>query len=75
MALNNVHSFSNTGFEHITNSDHTLLQITLYRNGITNTPKKAVAKRRKPRIIFDLKNMDKEKGSNMLKKLNQNLRK
>jgi exonuclease III len=75
MALNNVHSFSNTGFEHITNSDHTLLQVTLYRNGITNTPKKAVAKRRKPRIIFDLKNMDKEKWSKYAQEIESEFKK
>jgi hypothetical protein len=48
-------------FEHITNSDHTLLQIVLYNKNITTSPKKALVRRRKSRTIFDLKKMNQEK--------------
>ena len=48
-------------FEHITNSDYTLLQIVLYNKNITISPKKALVRRRKSRTIFDLKKMNQEK--------------
>ena len=57
----NIHTFKNQDFSHITNSDHTLLQVTIYSNEIIGSTKKAEKKRRKPRTIFDFKNMDKEK--------------
>ena len=61
LAHNNIHSFKNTNFNHITNSDHTLLQITLYKKNITNCIKKAKSNRREKRTIFNLKDMDQEK--------------
>ena len=61
LILNNIHLFSNKDFRHITNSDHTLLQVILYGEEIINIQKKATVNRRKPRTIYDLKGMDKEK--------------
>ena len=55
LALNNIRSFSNKDFNYITNSDHTFLQVTLYKKRLTDSPRKARGKRREPRIIFDLK--------------------
>src|SRR5438477_7691287 len=59
--MNNLYSFNNTDFDHITNSNHTLLQLLLYRKGLVKDPSKAAVKRRGPRTILDLKGMDSEK--------------
>ena len=61
LAMNNLYSFNNTDFDHITNSDHTLLQLSLNRKGLANGPSEAAVKRRGPRTILDLKRMDSEK--------------
>jgi len=61
LVLNNIYLFNNMKFDHITNSNHTLLQIILYRDNITNTSRKSMIKKRKPRTIFDFKKMDQEK--------------
>ena len=61
LATNNLFSFNNIAFNHITNSDHTLLQLLLYKKNITNCPSEARTKRRGPRSIFDFKKMDDEK--------------
>src|SRR5436305_12006625 len=59
--MNNLYSFNNIDFDHITNSDHTLLQLSFYRKGLTNGPSKAAVKRRGPRTILDFKGIDSEK--------------
>ena len=75
LAYNNIHSFKNTNFNHITNSNHTLLQITLYKNNITNCTKKAKSNRRERRTIFNLKDMDQEKWSSYSKRVDDDLEK
>ena len=61
LTLNNIYSFNNTEFNHITNSNHTLLQVKLIKNGLTNSAKQASINRRETKTISNLKAMDKEK--------------
>src|SRR5438552_18697954 len=57
----NIHSFKNKEYKHVTNSDHTLLQATIYGDDLIGCPKRANDYRKKPRTILDLKEMTKEK--------------
>ena len=62
LAMNNkLYSFNNIDFNHITNSDHTLLQLSLYRKGIVNCSSEAAIKRKGLRTILDLKRIDNKK--------------
>jgi len=71
LALDNIHSFKNKTYNHITNSDHTLLQIKLYKNGITNCPKQATTNRKGLRTIFNFKEMNKEKWKTYAQQIDQ----
>src|SRR5438477_12945423 len=57
----NIHFFKNKEYKHITNSDHTLLQVVIYGDYIIGCPKRANDYRKKPRTILDLKEMTQEK--------------
>src|SRR5438477_1990291 len=57
----NIHSFKNKEYKHVTNSDHTLFQATIYGDDLIGCPKRANNYRKKPRTILDLKEMTKEK--------------
>jgi exonuclease III len=61
LSLNNIHSFKNIDFKHISNSDHTLLQIKLLKNDLINSPKKAAINKRGSRVIVNLKEMNTKK--------------
>ena len=60
---NNLHSFINSPFNHITNSDHTLLKFNLYTHRISNFTKEADLNRKSKnkRLIYDYKSMNEEK--------------
>jgi exonuclease III len=57
----NIYSFKNKAFDHITNSDHTLLQVSIFNDEILGYPKRADTYKKKPRTIANLKEMTKEK--------------
>ena len=70
---NHIHSFSNIDFNHITNSDHTLLQIKLYLNNLINCTKNVTTKKRDTRTIFDFKSMDQEKWAIYAQEIDESL--
>ena len=61
LASNNISSFKNIDFRHITNSDHTLLQVKLLKENLINSPKKASINKRGPRTIANYKEINHEK--------------
>jgi len=75
LARTNIHSFKNINFDHITNSDHTLLQIILHKDNITNCPNKAKSNKRGKRTIFNLKDMNQEKWSSFSQRVDNDLEK
>jgi hypothetical protein len=52
IAINNIHSFTNEKAEDIVNSDHTLLCLKLYLEGITETSKNSPTRRKGSRIVI-----------------------
>ena len=70
---NNVHSFENKSFEHVTNSDHTLLMTTIYSQDIINASRKAEVNRWKSRTIYDYKKMDQDKWIQYAQKIEKEM--
>jgi hypothetical protein len=69
LITNSIYSFNNRDYEYITNSDHTLLQVSFYKKDIVNLPKEAAIRKRGSRTILDLKKMAKEDWLNYAQKI------